>query len=128
MGLGLRVFLIDTDGQLTRIPFALFDRIEKGGNIRLPRYAQQRVWYALVFLNLHKRILISIARVEYGVLAFDSTGAVDKKSKQKELCLIRSPLEELDTPESERDYFRARFKWKPNPRLERRIKTLALAR
>lgn len=131
MGLGTRVILIDGDEKLAKIPFTIFDRLEREGDARLPHYAGQRVRYALLFLAVHRRIIISITYMEYGNLVFDSTGAVDKKLKENELRLVRSPLDLLfhsDQPEYEDPYFRARYKWKPTPRLERRIRTLALAR
>lgn len=130
MGIGLRVIFIDQNEHLTKVPFALFDRLERGENASLPQFSNQRIRYALVFLNVHKRIIISISSIDYGTLAFNSIGAVNKELREKEFRLIKSPLDSLDDASEfdEDEYFRIRFKWKPSPRLERQIRTLALAR
>ncbi len=80
MGFGFRVFIIDEEDQLKRIPATRFDRIrDRDPKESLPQYKNSRIRYAMVILGLENRKPVSILRIYYNYLVIDSEGLVDQK-------------------------------------------------
>jgi hypothetical protein len=80
IGIGFRIFLIDEADKIIRVPATRFDRLrDRDPKESLPQYKNSRIRYAMVILELENRKPISIVRIDYGYLAFDSEGRVDQK-------------------------------------------------
>ena len=80
MGFSFRVFIIDEEDQLKRIPATRFDRIrDRDPKESLPQYKNSRIRYAMVILGLENRKPVSILRIYYNYLVIDSEGLVDQK-------------------------------------------------
>jgi len=67
MGTGIRIFFVHDDGSLKRFPVARFGRLFQGHPEEcLPEYAEKRVRYALVTLDLENRKPVEILGIGYG--------------------------------------------------------------
>jgi len=85
MGITVWIFLVNDDGSIQRFPLARFERlIERDPKERLPKYAGKRVRYVEVALELEQRKPVSILRILYLILPFDSEGRVDAAEQEKE--------------------------------------------
>lgn len=79
MGVGIRIFLVDGDDKITRIPGSRFERIRNRNSKEvLFQYRNSQIRYAEVILQLENRRPISILRISYGYLRIDSEGRVDQ--------------------------------------------------
>lgn len=96
MGLGYRVFIVNDDNSLQRIPFAKYERLyREGSQERLLEYAGQKVRCALVILLVEEREPQSIAWIDCHRIPFDSEGRVDLKEVENN---VRSIGDLLDLP------------------------------
>jgi len=133
MGFGFRIFLIDEADKIIRIAATRFDRLRgRDPKESLPQYKNSRIRYAMVILELENRKPISIARIDYGYLAFDSEGRVDQKFLDAESLTAVSMMPPIPLPGESPNIVRAgdkfaekRFKneftWSPIPELEQAI-------
>ena len=133
MGLGIRIFFVDEDDRIKRIPFSCFERIwAKDPKERFSEYKDSRIRYAEVVVELENRKPISIARIVYGYLQFDSNGRVDEEFLDTEGQVAINMLPSISLPgESEKviyasdrfaqKRFKDEFTWTPSPELERAI-------
>ena len=133
MGFGLRIFFIDENDKITRIASARFERIrDRNPKETLSEYKNCRIRYAEVILELENRKPISIARIVYGYLQFDSKGQVDKEFLDTEGQVAISMLPSISLPgESEKvinasdrfaqKRFKDEFTWTPSFELEQAI-------
>jgi hypothetical protein len=86
MGISLRVFFVDDDDSIERFPLAWYERvIQRDPEERLPQYANKRIRYILLVVDLVDRKPIEILRVKYSYLSFDSGGLVDPDKLRKEV-------------------------------------------
>jgi hypothetical protein len=96
MGLSLRIFFVDEDDSLKRLPLARYKRLlSREPKESLPQYAGQRVRCALVVVDLVDRKPVRIEHVQYSIISFDSEGRIDPSEKGEEARLameIRPPL------------------------------------
>ena len=75
MGLSIRVFIVEDDDTIKRLPLARYERLlNRDPDERLSRYAGQRVRYALIVVNLVNRKPIEVVKDEYAYLDFDKEG------------------------------------------------------
>jgi hypothetical protein len=133
MGFGLRIFFIDKDDNIRKIPLVRFERIyardRKG---ILPEYKDSRIRYAEVVVELENRKPFSITRIVYGCLQFDSNGQVDEEFLDTESQFAINMLPSISLPrESEKvinasdrfakKRFNHEFAWIPSPELEEAI-------
>lgn len=78
MGIVLRIFLIDDDDTVKRLPLTLYERLLRGDpEERLPQYAGKRVRYVEVGVELYQRKPIKIHHFQPFYLPFDSEGRID---------------------------------------------------
>ena len=86
MGTGLRVFLVEDDGQVKRISVKRFQKLVDGVQDvePLPEYAGQRLRIAFVTLEVEAGRPVAIERIDRAILVFDGTGRVDRKQEQKQ--------------------------------------------
>lgn len=74
MGIGTRMFVFEEAAGMRQIPQRISNRLPTG-EARLPEYANKRLRYALVFLELKQRRPVRILRMECAYLAFDADGS-----------------------------------------------------
>ncbi len=96
MGLTVWILFVSDDDSIQRFPLARFGRLIEGDtNECLPEYANKRVRYVEVALELKERKPDGILRILYLVLPFDSDGRVDAAEQDKERRLgaeMMSPI------------------------------------
>ena len=88
MGIGIRVFLVDDNDSLQRIPLTRLERLlrfDRGE--RLSQHAEKRIRCAMVFLEVAGRQVLSIRNIDYLVLQFDAKGRIDKKEWERGMRL-----------------------------------------
>ena len=133
MGLGYRVFIVNDDGSLHRIPFAKYERLyREDSQERLLEYAGQRVRCALVILLVEEREPQSIAWIDCHRIPFNCEGRVDLKEVENRVLSIGGFLD-LPIEKQKRDkiidahsvFARKRYereaKWSLTPELEQAI-------
>lgn len=132
MGLAVRVFLVEDDGYLRRLPLARYERLLRGeAEAFLPQYAGKRVRYALVVVELVDRKPIEIRHLEYSWLSFDSEGRLDRSEQRKEARLAIEVIPPVSGEESlqvidarhrfARKSYDDRYKWQPSPDIQAAI-------
>ena len=56
MGLSIRVFIVEDDDSINRLPLAQYERLlKRDPNESLPKYAGRRIRYALIVVDLVNR-------------------------------------------------------------------------
>ena len=85
MGLSIRVFIVEDDDTIKRLPLARYERLlERDPDERLLEYVGKRVRYALIVVDLVNRRPIEILRDEFGFLDFDEDGRFKEPPYKKE--------------------------------------------
>ena len=85
MGLSVRIFIVEDDDSISRLPLAQYERLLKGDPDEwLPKYAGKRVRYALMIIDLVNRRPIEVVRDQFGFLEFDDSGRL-KTSEHGEM-------------------------------------------
>ena len=112
MGLSIRVFIVEDDDTLKRLPLARFERLRKRDPAeRLSEYAGKRVRYALVIVDLLDRRPIAILKDEFGFLDFDDEGRLKKDEHEKKESLAFDMLTPLFADQTNRRVIDARHKF-----------------
>ena len=140
MGLSLRIFLVDDDDSLKRIPMARYKRLLlREPEERLPQYADKRLRCALVVVDLVDRRPVDIAHVQYSIISFDSEGRIDPVERGREARLameVRPPLLDVDGCRQviharhrfAKKRYDSEYKWKPSPEIEAAIEAAVFGR
>lgn len=69
MGLSIRIFIVEDDDTIKRLPLARYERLfTRDSDERLSEYAGQRVRYALIVVDLVNRRPVEIVKDEFGFL------------------------------------------------------------
>ena len=85
MGLSIRIFIVEDDDSISRLPLAQYERLLKADPVeRLPKYAGKRVRYALMVVDLVDRKPIEVVRDQFGFLEFDDNGRL-KTAEHEEM-------------------------------------------
>ena len=132
MGVTVWIFIVNDDDSIQRFPLARFVRLIEGDtNECLPEYANKRVRYVEVALELKERKPDGILRILYLVLPFDSDGRVDAAEQDKERRLgieMMPPI--LDRGSKQvveaghlfaKKRFDNEYRWTPTPEIEAAI-------
>jgi transposase len=94
MGLGIRIFIVEDDDTIKRLSLARYERLlKRDPDERLLEYADKRVRYALIVVDLVNRKPIEVVRDEYAYLEFDEEGRFKEPAHGKE---ENSALDMLD--------------------------------
>lgn len=132
MGYSLRIFFIDKDDNIRKIPLTRFDRIRaRNPKERLDEYKNTRIRYAEIVVKMENRKPIFMARAVLGHLHFDKNGLLDErflKSKWEITCNLLSlhssgksdKLIHANDRFAEKR-FKNEFRWEPSPKLEKEI-------
>ena len=84
MGLSIRVFIVEDDDSINRLPLAQYERLlKRDPNESLLKYAGRRVRYALIVVDLVNRRPIEIVRDEFAYLDFDKEGQLKIGNMEK---------------------------------------------
>jgi hypothetical protein len=139
MGVSVRVFLVDDNDSLQRIPMTRLDRLLHFDRAEsLQQYAGKRVRCAMAFSEVAGRRVLSIRNIDYFWLSFDDKGRIDKKEWEKGMRLGMELLPSILDGEYPKQVINAQhrfakrryeheFKWKPSRKVEEAIVTAALS-
>ena len=84
MGLGTRIFIVNDDDTLKRMPMKRYHRLfRQDPEERFSEYADNRIRYVLVVLELENRKPVEILRNQYSYLAFDPQGRLREDEREK---------------------------------------------
>ena len=88
MGLSIRIFIVEDDDTITRLPLACYERLHKRDpDERFLKYAGKRIRYALIVVDLVNRRPIEIVKDEFGFLFFNDEGRLKVSAHGKEESL-----------------------------------------
>ena len=125
MGRSIRIFIVEDNNSIKRLPLARYERLHKHDpDERLLEYAAQRVRCALIVVDLVNRIPVEIVRSEFGFLFFDDEGRLEASEHGKEESLAFDMLTPLFPDQTNSQVIDARhkfakkryfdkFSWKP---------------
>jgi len=133
MGMACRVFMVDDNDSLQRLPMVRFNRLlrfEKRESF--PQYAGKRIRCAMAVLVVAGKQVQTIRHIDYFMLPFDDKGRVDEKEWTRgvrlALELLPSGLEGMHPKQvvdaghrfMKKRYDRE-FKWRPSQEIEQKI-------
>ena len=133
MGMSLRIFLVNDDDSIQRLPLARYERlIHRDPKECLPQYAGRRVRYVEVALELEQRRPVRILRILYLILSLDPEGRIDaaELEKQRRLGVDMMPPVLTDGGPNQvieaRHFFAKKrfdneYRWNPTPEIEASI-------
>ncbi len=137
MGFGVRVYGIDPAGRVRRMTVSTFERLYDGGKDKpILEYAGQRIKIAMLFLRTLNRKPISIRRIDYFIVSFDSKGGIDQEQVRAAMHLSinsvphwgpepKDILEQL-RPSLSRLKYNDQFGWIPTKEEKQLIEHLTL--
>jgi hypothetical protein len=134
MSVSIRMFLLDRDDTLYRLPSAAFDRMLRFPKIhRLPRFSRQRVRSAEVVVELMNGRPIAAVRSVFSMTTFESDGSMVSPLwdphvlARVELTLAFDSPDPLASVADAASRFVARGgQWQPPAALMRRIEQTAM--
>jgi len=133
MGITVWIFIVNDDDSIQRFPLARFERLlARNPNERLPQYAGKRVRYVEAALELEQKKPVSILRLLYLILPFDSGGRVDAAEQEKERRLGVEMLPPIGMDRDSKQVIEAgyrfakkrfdnEYRWTPTPEIESSI-------
>jgi transposase len=112
MGLSIRIFIVEEDDTIKRLPLTHFERLHKHDpDERLLKYAGQRVRYALIVVDLVNRRPVEIVKDEFGFLFFDDEGRLEASEHGKAESLAFDMLTPLFSDQTNSRVINARHKF-----------------
>lgn len=136
MGIASRIFLLDQDDRLYRLPEAMFGRmLQHPGSHPINCFAGARVRMAHLFVELSDRHPIRIIWSTFGILTFDGEGRIDPNTFERQQWAMAeqalAPLAIQSEGKSSVVNAQSRFvaqggHWTPSRALLRRIDDAAL--
>ena len=133
MGISLRIFFVNDADSIQRFPLTKYERlIDRDPKERLLQYANKRVRYILIAVDLVNREPVEILRAQFSYLSFDSDGLFDR-AKLKEAVklyidilppapIIRYPWDKVEPkPGLPKKRHNENDKWTPTPEIETAI-------
>ena len=133
MGVSLRIYIINADDHLHRLPVAKYERLlEPNSKERLLQYAGKRVRSASVFIEMENRKSVEILRIQYAYLKFDSEGRLDLSEMEHEARLVVDILADFESHKETDKVINAQhkfakkqledqYRWAPSQELEASI-------
>ncbi len=115
MGLNIRIFIVEDDDTIKRLPLARFERLLRHDpEERLSRYAGKRVRYALIVVDLVNRKPIEVVKDEYAYLDFDEEGRFKGPAHDKEESSAFDMLDFSSSEQQDKRVIDARHKFARN--------------
>jgi hypothetical protein len=128
MGISLRIFIVEDDDTVHRLPMAKYDRLlNKDPKECLPQYAAKRIRYALVVVDLINRKPVEILKFQYSFLKFDADGKLDQDESEREARLAFDVVGPVDTLSGNvidashrfaEKRFRDKYTWEASPEIK----------
>lgn len=126
MGIGVRVFVVGTDGELQKWSYKRFERVFDGQE-SVPAFAGRRLQYAMLFVDLEERRPVRVKHVEWRVLRIDNDGKHNPTAAMRAAMDAFSPPPLPETIVDARARFNQRASsWTPTPKLKSAILEAAL--
>ena len=131
--MSLRIFIVNNDGSLKRLPLMRFERLRQGDpEEHLFEYAGKRIRYTLVAVETENRKPIDINLIQYSYLSIDSKGRIDASEEEREARLALEMLPPMSSEENQqkiidaqhrfaKKQYNERFTWEPSPEIEAAI-------
>jgi len=133
MGLGTRIFIVNDDDTLKRMPIKRYHRLfKRDPEERFLEYAGNRIRYVLVVLELKNRKPEKILKIQYSYLAFDLEGRLREDEREKAARLSLNMINPMPSEQESNHVIDARYKfakkrfdreyrWEPSPEIETAI-------
>jgi len=133
MGISIRIFFVDDDGSIKRIPLTRYERLlRRDPKECFPQYAGKRVRYIEAAVQCLQRKPVEIIRILYLILTFDSQGMIDgaEQIKQMRLGMEMMPPVIPEHPSKHvvdgrhhfaRKSYDDRYRWRPTPEIEEAV-------
>ena len=133
MGIGTRIFIVNDDDTLKRMPMKRHNRlIKRDSDERFLEYAYKRIRYVLVVLELENRKPVEILRIQYSYFAFDSQGHLREDVRKKKARLSMDMIKPMQSDQEPnhvvdagykfaKKRFDSEYRWRPSPELEAAI-------
>jgi len=139
MGLGMRIFIVNDDGSLERLPVERYNQLLKhGSNERLMQYAGQRVRCAVIVVESKDRIPVEIVKSQCSCILFDSNGRLLMEWDEKEARLAMDMLEPVIADKDKqvvdarhkfaRKRYAREYLWQPSSEIEAAIRKAIFGR
>ena len=139
MSMGFRIFFVNDDDEIRRIPLRRFERCLFQKAERFREYAGQRIRYALVTVELEERQPIAITRIDSGFIKFDKHGRRDEaegmKAGRLAVQMVADPFDKnpdgsvVDaTAVFAKKRYEHEFRWRPSAKVKRAIEDAVLKR
>ena len=135
MSISIRIFLVNDDDSIQRLPLARFERLHRcDPKESLPQYAGKRVRYASVALEMENRRPVDIIMIQHSYLNFDSEGRIDAAELEKAASLAVNMVPPLTNGrqtghvvDASHKFYKKRYedqyKWSPTPEIIESIVT-----
>jgi len=133
MGLGTRIFIVNDDDTLKRMPMKRYHRLfKRHPEERFLEYAGNRIRYVLVVLELKNRKPVEVLKIQYSYLAFDSQGRLQEDERERAARLSMDMIKPMPSEQESNQIIDARyefakkrfsreFRWEPSPEIESAI-------
>jgi len=104
MGLGTRIFIVNDNHTLKRMPLKRYHRLfRRYPEERFEEYAGKRIRYVLVVLELKSRKPVEILKIQYSYLSFDPEGHLREDEREKAARLTMRKIREVFRPKFDCD-------------------------
>jgi hypothetical protein len=133
MGIGTRIFIVNDDDTLKRMPLKRYHRLfRRYPEERFEEYAGKRIRYVLVVLELKSRKPVKILKIQHSYLSFDLEGRLREDEREKAARLSMDMIEPIPSEQEPnhvvdagykfaKKRFDSEYRWKPSPELEAAI-------
>lgn len=135
MGIGIRIYIVEDDNSLKRVPLNRFERMRRGvPGEALPQYSGRRMRSIYATIEMINRKPSDILRLDFSYLTFDSEGSLDRSEFATEARLTMNSLPPIKSAnpkekviDAEHKFaqkrYRDQFLWSPTPEIEAAIIT-----
>ena len=97
MGISVRVFIVEEDDTVHKLSHAAFERlIRQDPKECLPQYADQKVRYALIAVEMKNRKPVDILHTEESFFNFDSNGRLDFSDRDEIIKMVYDSLPPIE--------------------------------
>lgn len=138
MTLSSRLFLVDADDALHRLPVSAYHRLLlHESTVLTPTFSSQRVRLASAVVEVVGKVVLGVRRLDFDMLEFDADGRLDARRYGAQQvarldAMVSAVMGEPTAPSGvidATDRFKARGgTWTPGPELRRRIEAAACGR
>jgi hypothetical protein len=112
MGLGTRIFIVNDDDTIKRMPMKRYHRLfKRDPEERFLEYAGNRIRYVLVVLELKNRKPVEILRIQYSYLAFDQKGRLREDERKRVARLSMEIIKPSPAKKESNHVIDARYKF-----------------